>query len=609
MQLKQVLDEAVLRHRGGDRQAARAALGRALELSPDHPDALHMLANMDGEDGQMAVAEQRVVRALQVRPEFPPYLATLSRIQAANGKVGEAIASLTRALQREPTASRFNTLGLLLLGNGQADESARAFAEALAREPANVAARVNLGVTRFTQGHSREAARHLQQALAQVPADGDVAQRLGLAWQACGEHEHAMSAFRTALKSGSNSMALRTSMGISCTALGRFDEAMSYFDEALTHDPACADALGGKAELLEWRGEYAKGLEILQPALQQNMEEAALLTVYARLLRRTGEAHKGLQLLQPLADSGRLSNAPLRQIRFTLGDLNDQLGQYDQAFDCYQRAHEYAPNAFSGATHRKFVDNLKLRFEAGNIGRLNHSGNTSTQPVFIVGMPRSGTSLTEQILAAHPQVYAAGERAHIGQSVQALAAQPNPAGDELAVHARAYLEELGEKARAASRVTDKMPLNFLYLGWVAQLFPEARVVWCRRDPRDTGLSCYTTNFIDPALAFCDRLEDIALYSKACDELMSHWQAVLDLPIFELQYEALVAQPETSVRALLEALDLDWEPACLAFHESSRVAKTSSHAQVREPFYTRAVGRWRNYATHLGPLIDALEHDA
>lgn len=595
-------------HRGGDQSAARKALDKALSMSPDHPDALHMLANLDGECGDLQRAELRARKALEMRPGFPPFLATLSRILTAQGRTEEAIVCLQDALRKDPTSPRYNGLGLLQLTAGQFDEATHAFEMALAKDAANVAARVNLGVTRFTAGLPREAAAHLEKALAQVPDASEVAQRLGLAWQACGEHDEAVAAFERARKNQPESVALATSLGISLTALGRFDEAMQYFDAALASEPDCADALAGKAELLEWQGQYKAADNLLKPALAAGIDEPALLTVYARLLRRTGDAQTGIDLLKPLAESGQLKGAQLRQVRFTLGDLHDQQGEFDEAFRWYQEAHSFAPNTFSATSHQQFIENLKLRFDQGNVQRMNRAGLQTSQPVFVVGMPRSGTSLAEQILAMHPQVYAAGERAHIGQIVTTLASEPNPANELLDEHARAYLAELGEQAAKATRITDKMPLNFLYLGWIAQLFPGARVVWCRRDPRDTGLSCYATNFIDPALAFSERLQDIGTYSRGCDELMAHWQQVLDIPIFELQYEALVSDPETSVRDLLSALDLDWNPACLEFHKSKRVVKTSSSAQVREPFYTRSIGRWKHYTRHLEPLIDALENN-
>ncbi len=605
--LKQALDEAVHRHRSGDKPAARAALGRALQIRPNHPDALHMLANLDGEEGDLGSAEQRVMQALAQRRDFPAYLATLSHIQSAKGQTEAAIASLSKALEQEPTAARCNDMGLLLLALQKPEQAAAAFERALQGDPAHVAARINLGVACFGAGHVRMAAAHLEQALAQVPGDTAVARRLGLAWQACGEHERALTALRLALPADPDSPALLTSLGVSHTALGQFDEGLAFFDQALTRDPAYADALAGKAELLEWRGEYAQGLRILAPAIEGTTKEPAVLTVYARLLRRTGEAQRGAELLRPVATGGTLSGAQLRQVRFTLGDLYDQLEDYDEAFSWYQRGHEFRPNVFSADAHQQFIRSLQQRFDAQNLASLNRSGVDSAQPVFIVGMPRSGTSLVEQILAAHPQVYAAGERSDMGHIVQVLAPQKSPSAEELTRHASAYLAALGAAPGTALRITDKMPLNFLYLGWIAQLFPNARIVWCRRDARDTGLSCYSTNFIDPALAFCDRLEDIAMYSNSCDELMHHWQSVLRLPIFELRYETLVTEPEASVRDLLAALDLDWEPGCLAFHESKRVVKTSSHAQVREPFYTRAIGRWENYAAHLQPLIDTLKH--
>ncbi|NNF51615.1 MAG: tetratricopeptide repeat protein [Gammaproteobacteria bacterium] len=596
------------RHRGGDKSAARAALGRALKMRPDHPDALHMLANIDGEEGDFARAEQRVMQALAVRPGFPAYLATLAKIQSSIGQTQLAIASLEKAIEQEPTSPRFNDMGRLLLVEQRQGEAVSAFERALEIDPANRIARINLGVACFSAGDARTAAQHLEHALSMAPGDRGVAQRLGLAWQACGEHERAISALGMARQPEKDSAALLTSLGVSYTALGRFDEALELFDAAIEIDPFFADALAGKAELLEWQGDYAQGLRILEPVMDGEASEPAVLTVYARLLRRTGEASRGAALLKPLEASGRLNGVQLRQLRFTLGDLMDQLEQYEEAFDWYRLAHQFRPNVFSIDAHRQFIEALQVRFDADALTRLNRSSLDDARPVFIVGMPRSGTSLAEQILAAHPNVFAAGERSEIGRIAQHIAPREDTSAAELTQHAEAYLDAVGGESADAQRITDKMPLNFLYLGWIAQLFPRARIVWCRRDARDTGLSCYSTNFIDPALAFCDDLGDIGRYSNSCNELMRHWQNVLDLPVFELHYENLVREPEPCVRELLGALDLDWDPQCLEFHKVERVVKTSSHAQVRESFYTRSVGRWQHYAMHLKPLLDALEQD-
>ena len=240
----------------------------------------------------------------------------------------------------------------------------------------------------------------------------------------------------------------------------------------------------------------------------------------------------------------------------------------------------------------------------------------SGQPVFIIGLPRSGTSLVEQILASHPEVHGAGELTDIGRLAQSLRVRvrsdkrfPDSALDieqaQVAPLAQIYLDRLHGLAPDAVRITDKMPSNFLYLGFIALLYPGARVIHCRRDPRDVGLSCYFQNFSHrPAFAY--DLGDIGFYNREYERLMAHWRTVAPVSIHDIDYETLIAEQERESRRLVEFCGLAWDDACLAFHKSGRAVRTASSWQVRQPIYRNSARRWRNYEPHLAPLIDALD---
>jgi hypothetical protein len=235
--------------------------------------------------------------------------------------------------------------------------------------------------------------------------------------------------------------------------------------------------------------------------------------------------------------------------------------------------------------------------------------------VFIVGMPRSGTSLVEQILAAHPAVFGAGELTAIGR----ISLLRNRAGlsyggwlerlDGAALEGLAarYLRELRALAPGAERVTDKMPFNFLHLGLVELLFPRARVVHCVRNPLDTCLSCYCNGFAD-AYPFTRDLGALGAYYRGYAQLMQHWHATLRLPLHALSYEKLIAAPERVIRELVAFCGLPWDDACLRFHASARKVSTPSYHQVRKPLYASSVGRYKAYAEHLAPLREALGAD-
>jgi len=230
-------------------------------------------------------------------------------------------------------------------------------------------------------------------------------------------------------------------------------------------------------------------------------------------------------------------------------------------------------------------------------------------------MPRSGTSLTEQILARHDQIYGAGELLDIGDHAERLGKLLGPVpgfpaslkkitSALLDDTARAYLNHLQELSADARYVIDKMPQNFAHLGLINLLFPDAKIIHCMRDPRDTCLSIYFQHF-NEAHTYASKLEDIAAYYLVYHRIMKHWKTVLDIPMLEVRYEKLVTQQEETSRKLIDFVDLDWDDRCLNFHKADRFVATSSYDQVTEKIYTRSMARWKNYEQHIGPLLEKL----
>ena len=224
-------------------------------------------------------------------------------------------------------------------------------------------------------------------------------------------------------------------------------------------------------------------------------------------------------------------------------------------------------------------------------------GNASELPVYIVGMPRSGTSLVEQIAATHPSVFGEGERADLAPILgldRGPMLAPPAAWDQHAIHrqTRALLATLQQRGGTARRVINKLPDNILWLGQIALLFPKARVIVCRRDLRDVCLSCFSQNFLDPGMSWTDTLEDCARRAREIERLLDHWRNVLPVAFMEMQYETLIADLEGQSRRLIAYLGLEWDPACLSFHKTERAVMTASHWQVRQPLYTTSAGKWR-----------------
>jgi hypothetical protein len=311
-------------------------------------------------------------------------------------------------------------------------------------------------------------------------------------------------------------------------------------------------------------------------------------------------------------------------LHFALGKLQDELADYDAAFANFAAGNGIEKRPFDHLANAVFFEHIKDTY-AREKTHLAVSNNDSTVPIFIVGMPRSGTSLVEQILASHPRVYGAGELTAINYLMTHFdlltgnATFPSGAAtvsvtvlNEIShkhiKHLRALSDEAGMKD--VLRVTDKMPHNFICLGLIAQLFPKAKIIHCQRDPLDTCLSIYFQHF-NTHHAYANDLTALGQYYRQYDSLMKHWQAVLPstMPILNINYEALVADQATWSRRLIEFAGLDWDEACMRFFNAKRNVNTPSYDQVRKPIYTKSVERWRHYDAHIASLKHALFAEA
>jgi tetratricopeptide (TPR) repeat protein len=418
-------------------------------------------------------------------------------------------------------------------------------------------------------------------------------------------------------------VAARVNVGNALRVLGRLEEAVASFREAIRRDPGHPAAHAGLADSLEELGELAAARSTLREALAHHPRHAGVL---ARLATRLwgaipGDVQAAIEGL--LAEPG-LSPARRLPLLFALGHVLDDRSEFDRAASLFAEANalqcaelRWQGRMYEREAHREFVDRLIATFTAEFFERTRGGSPETDRPVFIVGRPRSGTSMLEQVLASHPRVFGAGELNLVRSSFESIPAVvgiglvPVDAmllltRDGIGRLARGHLgvlEDLGGPT-PADRIVDKIPENALYLGLIAAMFPRARVIHCRRDPRDVALSCWMTHFALVRWA-CD-LDDIASRIGAHRRVMEHWRRVLPIPMFELDYEAVVGDLEAVARRLLDWCGLDWDPACLEFHKINRPVRTTSVAQVRRPLYATSVGRWRHYERPLAALFGNLE---
>ena len=289
------------------------------------------------------------------------------------------------------------------------------------------------------------------------------------------------------------------------------------------------------------------------------------------------------------------------------------------AFEHYSKANNLSPNNYDRHLYDEYFMAIPRCYTRDVIDALKRKTMDSQRLVFIVGMPRSGTSLVEQILASHPDVYGGGELNTLGDIIKQLPDKNNLTSGypgfvseltasivEDAAHQYInYIESIDKKSQL---VTDKMPDNFLYLGLINILFPQAKIIHCTRNPYDTCLSCYFQQF-SGHYPYAYQLDNLAHYYKAYQKLMSYWHDNLTTPIFELNYETLIEDKENVIRKLLEHCQLDWHEDCLEFNKSSRAVTTASTQQVGKALYKTSVDRWRNYESFLDPLISGLSNNS
>jgi tetratricopeptide (TPR) repeat protein len=492
------------------------------------------------------------------------------------------------------------------------------YREVIRRQPRHVEAYVKFSRLLMVLGRSQAASDCLRRALRQCPDDRDVLRLLPQALRDCGEFDAAIECLEKIVQSSPESAEAHFNLGLTLEDQGKLDEAFECFGHALRLNPRFTQAAVSRAGIMEKKGQMREAYEIAQPLAEAPDAEVDAVVLCAGLERQLGQPAEAVDRLQTMLRRKELTNKWRIVAHTQLGQLHDSLGQYEQAFSHFRNANQLKPGNFDIKRHARMIDQIIIACGHQALASLPRARDRGSLPVFIVGMPRSGTSLVEQILASHPQVFGAGELTDIDRLAETLPSRlgtrsPFPQClNELTQHvvdqlADEYLSILRALSSTARYVTDKMPHNYFHVGFIRLLFPTAPIVHCRRDWRDTCLSCYFSNFL-ASQTFANDLTCLRDYYQQYEKLMRHWDRTLEVPMFEVCYEDLVHHPEPICRELISDLGLEWDEQCLRFHQSDRFMNTASYQQVRRPIYTKSVGRWRNYEKFLGPLLQALGDD-
>jgi Tfp pilus assembly protein PilF len=473
-------------------------------------------------------------------------------------------------------------------------------------DPKHATVLSNVGIALCKLGRYEEAEAYFRRTVALKPSYSEARNNLGAVLRWRGRLGEAESHLRRAIKLNPRQVDARWNLGMTLVTLGRLSDAQAQFAKVLELMPRHANALYGVGLVAQLEGHFDEAAAAFTRALEVNPSMSNACAGLAGLRRMSHAEHDWLVQAERIAASG-IHRHEEAELRFAIGKYHDDVGEFARAFVSYRRANELMKSIakpYDRAARTGFVDDTIQMHTRERLSGGSEAGSDCEQPVFIVGMPRSGSSLIEQIIASHPQALGAGELTFWSETAQARSRElrqgllTGAMREELAT---SYLRVLRSRGADPARIVDKALLNCDYLGLIHATLPRARILYVLRDPIDTCLSCYFQHLPMP-LNFTLDLEDLAHYYIEQRRLMAHWRTVLPRDsILEIPYEALVADQEGWTRKILGFIGLEWDERCLRPHEAQRPVMTASYWQVRQQLYAYSVQRWKNYRKFIGPL--------
>ncbi len=611
----------VLRQRGQVEEAAKV-LEEAVELDPGNSQSLNNLAITFFDRGQPQRAVEYYRRAIEARPEMAEAHNNLGNALRMTGDVEGAIQAYQEALvHRERYPEAYNNLGTLLQQRGQLEEAEHALRKAINQNPQYIEAHDNLANVYVAQEKDTEALRILGEALKFAPKHAPtllITGRIQLRRNAIAQAEQAA---RLVLTEEPNNAEALTILGQVLHETDRFDEALDVLQRAVEANPESPEALNFYGVMLKSVGRMDEAREYILKALKRNPR---MFGAYANLNDLVDYSEgEGEDLFKAMDDVFQTARNPeanqFLALHFAYAKGLEDRGEHERALEHYitggrmkRRQLDYNEDETHG-----FFDKIRETFPKEVFENRKFEGLNDERPVFIIGMPRSGSTLVEQILSSHPDIYGAGEVKYLSYALGKLrdrfpslpkypdlATKITPA--QMEIVAKNYLQALTATSGDAKRVTDKLLTNYFFVGIIHLLFPKARFINTRRDPVDTCLSGFTKLFKDDMPHSYD-LGELGRYYGKYRELIDHWHKVLPEGVLvTVQYEDVVADIEKEAKRLIEFLDLPWNEKCVDFHKSDRPVKTASVAQVRKPIYKTSVKRWKKYGDGLQPLVDAID---
>ncbi|MCE9564162.1 MAG: tetratricopeptide repeat protein [Planctomycetes bacterium] len=567
---------------------ALAAYREAVRLAPDLALALSNLGQSLLEKNEKDEAEKYCKEAVRLQPAFPEGLSNLGNVLRAKENLKDAKDCYRIALQMRPNVAMIHgNLGQALQQEGSLDEAIKCYEHAVALDSKSSRFESYLASAYAEKDDYERAIKHYRRALNLKPDFAEAHNGLGSVQHELGDFKAAIASFEESLRLKPDFADAYSNLGAAYAELGDMNKASAYYREALKHDPEYAGALAVIAT-------HERDKTPIEDINKMNeFLEREHLTEWKRSTLHHGLAHyyDAKKEYKLAADHAAKGNAIRKELWIRQG------------------------KGYSSDDHSGFVTFLMKQFQPPFFERVKGWGLDTEVPVFVVGMPRSGTTLLEQILGSHPRVFGAGEMSiakdtfdqlpkWMDKQIAPSLCIPDVTKEIIQKAGNEHMSHLRPLHPTADRIVDKMPDNYMWLGFLAAIFPKAKFIYSKRDLHDVAVSCWITNF--KQIRWASDQVDIANRIRNHMRLMEHWKKVLPVPILEIEYENTVEDLEGVARKMIDFVGLEWDPACLAFHESKRTVRTASLSQVRQPVYKRSVQRWKNYSEALKPLFDIID---
>ena len=551
--------------------------------------------------------------ATSLTVEFPDHELGWKVLGAAlkqTGRIEESLVAKKKSVELAPEdAEAHNSLGITLQDLGKLIDAEASFRHAIALKPNLAEAHNNLGITLQEARRLDEAAIAYKHAIKLKTDFAEAYCNLGAVLQALGKQDEAISACRNAISASPAFSRAFNNLGIIYFKTDRLDLAEKAYRRAIAIEPDYAEAHCNLGVTLQALGRLDQAESSFLNAISIRADYTEAYRCLTSVKRFQGPADLITQMMALHADE-RLSEVRRSQICFALAKALEDLHDFHAAFLFYTEGNKLRRKLleYDGSKEAEFIEKLKISYQRMvTVSAQIQAPTSHVIPIFVVGMPRSGTTLAEQIISSHSKVTGAGELPYVPEFGNLLASGASyPDERELQSFRQQYLHALKDRSAGKRYVTDKLPFNFRYLGLISVALPEAKIVNVRRDPAAVCWANYKKYFESGSAHYCYDLEDTVRYYRLYEDIMQFWNQCFPNRIYELNYDKLTVNQEEQIAALLDALQLDWESGCLSPESNKRNVVTASNSQIRQPIYKGSSEHWKVYQPYLGGVLDRLD---